>query len=146
MEAKPDKKVEANTAGSGGQSESKKPAEEPKKNEQVAPAEVNKPAEVSGGRSSGRTSETKSNLPNINTDYSRNDVTTIDENAVPLDNYVNNTKPDGKAEYEIVAEEVPLTSALPKTGENYKYIYYVLGLSLAMTGLAFMLVKKKAQR
>ena len=146
VEAKPDKKVEANTAGSSGQSESKKPAEEPKKNEQVAPAEANKPAEVSGGRSSGGTAETKSNLPNINTDYSRNDVTTIDENAVPLDNYVNNTKPDGKAEYEIVAEEVPLTSALPKTGENYKYIYYVLGLSLAMTGLAFMLVKKKAQR
>lgn len=146
VEAKPDKKVEANTAGSSGQSESKKPAEEPKKNEQVAPAEVNKPAEVSGGRSSGRTSETKNNLPNINTDYSRNDVTTIDENAVPLDNYVNNTKPDGKAEYEIVAEEVPLTRALPKTGENYKYIYYVLGLSLAMTGLAFMLVRKKAQR
>lgn len=148
VEAKPDKKVEANTAGSSGQSESKKPAEEPKKNEQVAPAEANKPAEVSGGRSGGKAAETKSNLPNINTDYSRNDVTTIDENAVPLDNYVNDTKSDETAEYVIADEKVPLEAALPKTGENYTYMYF-LGLSLIIAGFTLVMVNirnKKSQR
>lgn len=82
----------------------------------------------------------RNSIPDPNDPSSPEQITLIDENGVPLGNYIKQGKPDGTMEYVIMEEEVPLANLLPKTGENYIYVIGGLGIVLMALGLLLFLI------
>ncbi|MGP1544450.1 MAG: LPXTG cell wall anchor domain-containing protein [Candidatus Fimenecus sp.] len=88
----------------------------------------------------------KSSIPDANDPESPKEITVIDENGVPLGNYVKQEKPDGTMEYVLMDEEVPLGAMLPKTGENGAYLYYLVGLFLVLAGAGLAISDMRRKR
>ena len=114
---------------------------EENKNETVTPAPTPTPTTPS------RPSVSRRNIPNPNDAASPSEITVIDENGVPLGNYKKQAKPDGTMEYVLINdEEVPLGTALPKTGDDYAHIYVMLGLLIAAAGMGIAFANSRARK